>query len=1544
MNTAVNYFKLFTLSLWIENSSYRRNSFLVTLFLVVAILPTNAFSSDSTFHIKKEIILNENIELNKPFTEGLLPAISSGDPIDSVKYYMDKAQSVISKIRETQNYISSLNDVSLFELPVGIPKLVNGLNYDIGIYAIRLMPTHAEVDVVMQFEIPQNGKVLTFHARGIKFTRAGGIVGDAKLALIGDYGINFSGDNIQLVVHGSLEGNSSYVTMDCDGFKAMGLDAEVKFSRDILVPEDQNGNVQAGNVSAAFNATLNNWNDLIVQLSLPSFQVTTMPGMGFSVRDAVLDFSDVRNAPSVKFPNNYNSDYADAALANLWRGVYIRELAVRLPPEFKNKTNTTRTSFAAYDLLIDHEGFTGTVMGANLISLNNGDMNGWAFSVDSIRVQFQKSNLIQAGFNGNIIISVAEEQTPLAYTAVINNGGNYLFRVASVNDMAFTIWGGSHATILPASYLEVRVQNKKFLPKAVLHGSMDIRAKLSEHGKGVELANISFENLQIQSVRPYISIGNFSFGSEALQQKMAGFPVSIENISMVNLSETEVGLNFNLLLNLTGESGGAFAADAGLTVIGSLHSEAGRQRWRYLDTEVRAISVDINGGAFKFKGSLAFYRNDVDYGDGFNGSVKAEFIPNIKVTATAIFGSVNGQRYWYADAMATFKPGILIFPGVAFYGFGGGAYYGMKMDKRANASPLGKTASGVVYVPDTNAGLGIKAIVSIGSAPTDKAFNGDVTLEAAFFRSGGLRTISLTGNAFIATPQVDDRLGKLTASVGKMADAFGTLEQNVNSSTSGTASQISAQESMIGSIHGDIGKAAGARGAISARAFIQYDFENRELHGNFSVNINVAGGLIQGHGDAVLHFAPKEWYVYVGTPDHRITLSFGIGPIRANATTYFMVGSKIPGSPPPPEEVSRILGGLNLDYMKDLNTIASGGGFAFGCAFDIDTGDLTFLLFYARFHAGAGFDIMLKNYGNTYCAGNNDRIGVNGWYANGQVYAFFTGDVGIRIKLFGVKKDVNILSIGAAVVLQAQFPNPFWMSGTVGGYYSVLDGMIKGNCRFSVTLGEKCELVKKAETSTSNILENIKAIAQLTPGAGETNINVFNTPQVVFNMPVEKEFYLSENDVARGFRLKLDYLKVSSENKELTGSMQWNTTQDVVTFTTVEVLPSKKTVKVSVQVTFQENKNGSWITMTENGQPLIEKAEVSFTTGPAPDYIPMSNIRYTYPVVGQLNFYKDETPEGYIVLNREQNYLFEPNEDFVLKGRFTGSTGEKKEFDFTHTKGTINFTIPSGSLKPDLMYTVELVNVPRNASGAIDRNVTEVTTTVDAGNESLDTEITNKQAEGTIETLQEKSIFTGNFKTSKYNTFAQKLDAMNVGSTLRALRILWRVHYLKTPFTLDEPFDAAELDGSRYAMLKPLIHIQADLTDNAYYNDVIAPLIYRNDSRRSEGNMTQKGSSFIQLPYSPELDYVNLTFTNNVTEQYLSYNMPYYYYQDFKELQRRYVQQYLSGSASPEIETIVKGMFPIIIRGAYKIKVGYCLPHKSVPSVTREIIIQNPVE
>ncbi|UII26436.1 hypothetical protein LVD15_24590 [Fulvivirga maritima] len=1277
---------------------------------------------------------------------------------DTLSAYEMRALELDEMITKNNRFVDVLDEKSLVDMPVGIKKNIGGLSYTISLDSIVMTPQGAYLVAYMVFEEPTSGKKLTFRGDQIKLSKNGGITGDARLELIGDQPFDLFGEKSVV----KLKGNgTTFVEFDCNGFKMMGIGAEVTFSRDFIVPEKPDGSVnEKDRVIATFSTTLSNWNDLIAEVTLPPFQVNGLKGVGFKASAAVFDYSDLRNAPAVTFPKDYHTDMI-AEHPDLWRGFYMREMIISLPQEFRVRDSANvRRSFRADNIIIDQQGFSGKISATDIIPLKKGSMNGWSYSLETIFIDIEANQLKEGGLTGGIRIPINSEDKIFEYSAIINTGGSYVFNVTAADSLEFDIFKTSKVEIYPSSYLKVSVENGKFLPEANLHGKMDINAPMGS--QSAQLANITFEDLHLQSKKPFLTVGSFSFGSEAAQQAMANFPVSIDNIGMRNISDTELGVDFDLIVNLTSSFGG----EAGLTLLGDLSDEGEGHRWKYKKLQVNDITVDIDQGAFKFYGRLQFFREDQVYGNGFNGVIDATFQPGINVQATAIFGKVNGMRFWYADAMASFPTPIPVVPPFGLNGFGGGAYYHMKMDNEGIGSDFGKTASGTVYVPDEKTGLGLKATIGFATVGSESLLNGDATFEIAFFAGGGVKSITFTGNAFLVTPPIGgDLLEKIESKTAKLVE--------VSKRYDGTkvGELIPDDDQTITEIHGGIGEAAGKRGSVSAHTKIVLDFENNSLHANMEMYVNVVGGIIKGVGAggragwAVLHYDPSDWYFYLGTPEDRIGISAGVGPIRAQLTSYFMVGTKIPGSPPPPEIVSDILGGMDLDYMADENALGLGKGLGFGASLSVDTGDLTFLMFYARFQAGLGFDIMLKNYGdNVRCKGRKDPLGMNGWYANGQAYAYFDGEIGIRVKVFGKKKSVEILSIGAAVVLQAKLPNPFWMRGIVGGRYRVLGGLVKGNCKFEATIGEECEMIG------GSVLEGIKVISQVTPVSGERDVNVFSTPQAVFNMPINKTFEMVDvDDEKKKFRIILDKFTVLSGGYEIIGDLEWNAGGDVIAFNSFDILPPKRELQMIVEVSFEEQSKKGWVPVFIGGKKYTEVSKTKFITGEAPDYIPLDNVAYSYPVLDQLNYYKDETHKGYISLKKGQPYLFQiDKDDWKQKGRLTSKGGKQSLFDYSYSPSNreISFSIP-GDLSANAIYSYELVNLPAKASGAVDRNVYSDSISVSNEGFENDLKVTTKKAEGTISELQEKSVFSSHFKTSTYSTLSSKIDAADMRNQWR---------------------------------------------------------------------------------------------------------------------------------------------------------------------------------
>lgn len=1454
---------------------------------------------------------------------------STGAPASPAVTAEENAIHALAAAIKAQNrYIDRIDSSAVMDLPAGIANKGGSLDYTIIIKRLINIPdSGAFLEVCMSFEIPQNGRKIAFLGRRIPFSFSGGIKGDSRIELLGDQPIPLS-SNINLNFKGD---GGTYVAFDCNGFKSMGVKVEVEFSRNIFIPENADGSPDNSNtLKSTFTTTLSDWNDLIVDLNIPPFEVKGLKGVGFEVKNAVFDFSDTHNAPGIKFPKEYQSSYfGGGASVNLWRGFYIQEATIKLPKEFKGKGSTNRLTFAANDLLIDEQGVSSTFSVKNLLTLDSGDMNGWALSIDSLAVKLVANQLTQAGFKGKMNIPVLKENSGLDYSAVISTGGNYSFTISSQKPVEMSIWA-AQLKLLPTSNITVAVVNDKFMPEANLTGTLSIvkgSNNDSETSKNslVEIAGISFEHLVIRSVQPYIQLGSISFGAGDKSSNLGKFPLIINNIGLKTEAD-RAGISFNVIVNLMKSSDEGFGASGGFVIWGKRDEVS--HNWKYQDIEVNSLGVNVEKkDAFRLKGDVLFFHGDSTYGRGFKGTLDATFGSSINLKATALFGSINDMRYWYADAMVNLSNGIPLCPSLSLYGFGGGVYHHMRQKgfNETKGSQVGATQSGIIYVPTPDVSLGLKASVSLGTTKKE-VINGDATFEISFNSSGGLNQIGFEGNVYFITSEFTSAMSDVTNNSKSLA--------NGNSQPAKTTNAERAQ--------------------ISGNIKLLFDNANSVFHGDIKVYANIAGGIIRGIGPgdlagaAVIHFAPSEWYIYIGTPTTPIGLEFA----RVFKTkSYLMVGHNLPGSPPPPAKVSEILGGMDLNYMRDLNALGAGNGFAFGASLEVNTGDITFLIFYARLEAGVGFDIMLKDYGDAQCEGRSGKIGINGWYANGQAYAYVEGSVGIKVDLPFYSGKYEILKVGVAAILQAKGPNPLWMRGIVGGRYSILNGLVKGNCHFEFVLGEECKI------TNGNPLGGIKIISQVTPSSGSTDVDVFNSPQALFNMAVGKEFTVTdENSTPRTFRVKLDYFRLLLPDKTtIPGNVVWNQENEVAAFNNLDIFPSQKEITASVQVSFEEKVNDAWKVVMVNGQKVIESMENKFTSGIAPDYIPLSNVAYAYPIVNQYNFYKNEYNQGYIKLKKGQPYLFNAPPGFIQKGRMKTAAGNVPLFNFTYNNGMITYPLPQG-LGYSSIYTFDLLNIPAQAAQAIDRNVQTVTSNTGLGNTDGSTaEVQTKKAEGSIETLQEKSLLTYYFRTSKYSTFNEKVNGMVISTGWRRpLRI--NVHELGVTLNGDEMFDKMETNWTED--ITPVVQFEALFSETAWYNNIINPLIYNNYPLVASANIDWRDVSILGVPPSKAAYIRQYPNDRMLTEADLSgpdaygtpdvaafvYNTAHFIDQDFYNIRTKLATALARGVAMNEQGTrMLSGMFPGIKQGDYPLSVKYVLPGLNQVTSTKRIVINNPI-
>lgn len=1484
-----------------------------------------------------------------------------------------KIEATFEKVRRENRFVKFLDQEALIDLPVGIETDLGALKYVILIDSVVMTPKESFLYASMQFELPQNGKKIHFVGREIRFSKTGGLSGDGKLMLVGDYDQPLDGNQTMLVIKGSR--NQTFVEFDCNGYKQLSLDASLMFSRELLVPVNEEGDAPNQNVSVDFTTIVSDWNDILVNVNVPSFRVASLEKVHFRVSDAVLDFSDTRNPAAVSFPEGYaaRSPLMVGGIMELWRGVYIRELTVtlnqfetRAPDDSSTEGIRKPVSFVGSHLVLDNLGFSGKLAGRNLIPIEDGRIGSWNFSLESIGIEINANEISSAGFGGKINIPLArpvsEDKAPdetqlFAYDAIIKPGNEYVFNVRNSDALEFPLWK-ANVEIDPSSYVEVRVVNEQFLPKAHLNGRMTINIGLQDNGtpdanlnRNARIAGITFQQLEVSSLKPYVKVGKFSLGTEGVESKLGGFPIQVKGISGSSSGDDAIGLGLDLTLALVGENDGGFAADGHVRILSRRVAQSRILSYRFDKLEVDRFGIDIDKGPFKFAGTLNFYKEDIAYGNGISGTVSATFDPGFKLQASAIFGNKDGFRYWFADALAEFKNGITLFPSVAAYAFGGGAYHRMKMADKGVGSALGRTASGIVYVPDPSVGYGFKATMSLGIQPGKQAFNADVTYEMAFNSGGGVRYINFRGNGYFMSPLAGTDVSTLKQKATKLAGL-------VNQSGSSNLNEGNG-DAAVKAVHGDPGS-AGKKAQVWASAMMNYDFDNRTLHGNLKAFVNVAGGFIKGGGpggqagEAVLHFSPGEWYIYIGRPEYENRFAIEVLGI-ARLDAYFVIGSVVPDSPPPPSNVSEILGGIDLDYMKDLNQLADGAGVGFGASFRVDTGNLTFLIFYGRFTAGLGFDIMLKDYGDVYCKGGG-QLGVNGWYANGQAYAYFEGKIGIRVRVWGKARKIDILDIGAAVVAQAKLPNPFWMRGIAGGRFKVLGGLVKGKCRFEITIGKECEIIRDEGDS---VLETVEVLAQMTPADESNDVDVFVVPQAIFNFEMEREYQMVDpvdNSIVR-FKISLDKFSLKHNGVALQAELKWNDDNTVAVLNPFEILPPKSELVLEAVVSFTEQQSGRWIVTTVDGAPLTKQYLVRFTTGDAPDHIPSHNIAYSYPTRGQFNYYLSEWTDNYITLKQGQNYLF-ADPEWEHRVRFTPRSGGvdlEAPLRYETAAKEVRFSVPE-NLEKDRAYMLNIVSLPRMALASVDVNV-DTTRQALIAQEGIDISMTSRSAQGVLTEGQEKELCSFYFRTSQYTSFQAKMGAQALSGGWR-VPVFAGVHKIGVNYAGTEPFSREEMMGGERDA--PLIRVEADLNNVPWFDKEVHPLVYEDypiegeimitlDNRNPSilGVVPIRAVYIVQYPYDivlqPEAASQGPLLSTPIVGR-IDYDLARVMYWDYQNLANQAAAYVVARGSTPRVTRLLTTPFPIIKGGDYWIDLAYVLPGRNKVTSRYRHKIFNPVD
>ncbi|MBK0381739.1 hypothetical protein I5M32_02095 [Pedobacter sp. SD-b] len=1012
-------------------------------------------------------------------------------------------------------------------------------------------------------------------------------------------------------------------------------------------------------------------------------------------------------------------------------------------------------------------------------------------------------------------LSSASNGDDLAYQFAISNKKNIDFNALFMN-----------VDLTNCSIVVEGTSNQEIKATANLNGVLSIantsNMKIPGVGK-VGLPGIHFEGLKLMTYGNFIEAGNLKIALASPQHSLAGFDYNLETAALSTSPDglgAKASLQFKGNLSLAG-SAISCKADATFSISSGIKKENNRIVWTGIGGKIEDITFagGTDLGPFKLKGAIKYFNknagNQID--EGFVGALETDIASMLTVNMRARFGSKSDNQgafnYFDFNALADFgQTGITFAPPipVALYGFGGGFYYNMALDPssvpHAAAIPTQAKTQDVDVIPasyksdkDPNpdsspedllnfnpaglslspqrGGFGLQATILFGLTSRN-TLDADATFSMGFKPGGGVDFVKINGNARILT------------------DVSKPLNQRRGVSTGA----------------GDLN--------------VEYDFGNKVFDAKIGAELGVPNvdshGLLHVTGSTEFYSSPEGWFIHIGRPlgntpgPTKVDVFNGLFV----GTSYLEVGTmQIDPMPAIPDEVLQ-LAGMQKDILNNRQPAAprtyhaegSNKGLIIGSYTKFGFDDKQFLMFVGTLKALMGFDLSINP--ETTCNNVLGAGGPGGWYAKGQAYMGAQAKIGIKVNLLLIKGTFNIFDAGAAAIVRAGLPNPSWAEGNVGGYFSILDGAIGGNFNFRFSVGEKC-------VSGTDALGGLTIISELSPTVqSDDKLDITAVPAAAFNIKAGGDYgpggytggYLEWEDyehpnkdgspTKRKFLFDRSCLKIMLNGTDVTNSLK-RLDEYSLAYDSQNHLEknTKYTFKVIAHMKEDDSFAGlpaNYTFVKENGKVVEETKEISFTTNNGFEAIPSSEYAITSPLHSQKDVPVKESkntgsiyletkkildlsrdfayPEGTQYVGRiykngvkqgaDMPVTMEVVNNYLNDGIYrpsTNSSGQSISYNNSHSK----WSIANPGLEKNASYSIVFVaKTPVNSNGNQSTfSTTEKTTTgMVAGELVSQTYLQRTTNIGLINKLSGNEHIIGgfNFKTSAYDTYQNKIDALAI--------------------------------------------------------------------------------------------------------------------------------------------------------------------------------------
>lgn len=1203
---------------------------------------------------------------------------------------------------ETQNYVNKFTIEKLPSRPEDanlLPIKIGGegqLNNDIAVSSIAFSARGAKISMLHFLKDHENNLVIPFGIADVCVDKS---IKEADFAILQATELSV-GPKTKLALPYE-EGKKTHLKWN-KGFKSINLNAEIRIltdpnanpPSDIVRVDSNNSNNIDPIVILIKNKEIKDWENWTVEnLKIDTeFSINGFTDFYFTVPKAIYTHSSQHSAELQSLCDKIKERDPHFKVDAKFKGLLFQQLTLYTPKKFKIQKEITLSTAS----FLNQNGFTmiasvvdvfGDTKDNSIGKGKTGVLGGWGFAIDTISLFIIRNEFKEVFMNGRLwcpLGDVTGKEGSMKYKCNLtrsseNKSIDYNFNIIADNAKLKFLKYFS-AELKPSSIIKANNDNHGFAVRAWLDGK--VSANIEE--LKINFTGGSFKGLGIAnrdaSGNPglVLSIGHWGFGdvgtsedfsgtdSDAPEEKDTTKVISEGNFGPFELkimaptfsiaNGKDIAFNIGMNINL-----GLGAASVGASAKGKI---IGEMNWVKKDSELIEITgiefelneISVNGevGPVKIKGGLAFYKNDPTFGDGIRGAVSCNFpigVQGIEIASVVQFGKVGDkQNYFFVDASLKLNPGIAVFPPfLNFNGFGGGVWKNMEIknnDKLAINSTaeyddiknIGASRSGLKYVP-TKIGedaFGLNARIYFSGA-SPHLYNGVASVTATT-KGGKFESLQFNGKVNVIGDGNHDNPGGHISS-GEVNIKYDHLESE-----------------------------------FDLYAEVDTKFNGVSVQVPFKVNI-------LGKNET----RPKPlWYMALGIPDYgkgylfKVNKGFDLELVKSNIDikAYICGGNNIPWDIPKLDQ--RI---LNIIEKEPIREWPKGDkGIMLGARLELGFG-LEFGPLYGSLGAIIGCDLALKELEGMYCGDGRAIKGLNGYYGMGQVYGYVYGDVGVQIKIFGIKEKFSLCDLAAGAVISAGMPSPTWMRGVFGVKGEIFGGAISFNTSAKFNIGKPCIFY-------TDPLKDLKIVESITPGEEKLNdaekqqkeerpsvftavkiaTNVrMNTPWTLYaessdgeKIPRKYNFTFLEADI---FKAGVEYVKLQKPIVEDEGFE--------FRLKPKEMLEPNTMYKVKVVVKMQQHISNVWQNPIDEKGNSYSDADckridsVYFYTGEMPNEIDISNIALAFPMNRQYEAFIDEEDVGYIVLDKSQQYLIENRETSVeghgLVGEFVNlsNTAEK---------------------------------------------------------------------------------------------------------------------------------------------------------------------------------------------------------------------------------------------------------------------------------------------